>query len=144
MTTKGVRYELLPTLLALGRLDEARALIKRYKNDCKWTVVFAWGRVLERLLSGAEASAATALAGARAQNPHMEAYLKGRRKLPRNLPGSYSPGNREEALCYAEVLVTAWKAHPKARAWLLEQSTRSMKSRAGMGAVDSVDAEGKH
>lgn len=119
---QGVRYELLPALLTQGRLDEARALMERYKGDCQWNVVFAWGRVLERLLSKDEVGAANALAVARKQNAHMEAYLKGQRKLPKNLPGSYSPGSKEEAQCFAGVLLPTWKAHPEASVWLSNQS----------------------
>jgi tetratricopeptide (TPR) repeat protein len=114
----GVRYQLLPCLLALGRLDEARKLLKSHAGECEWNVVFAWCRVLERLLSADEPGASKALAAARKQNPHMEAYLNGRRKLPRNLPLSYSVGSKEEALCYAEPLLMAWTRHVGARAWL--------------------------
>lgn len=117
---QGVRYELLPLLLTVGRLKEAGALMKRYK-ETGFNAVFAWGRVLERLLAGRKTDAARALAVARKQNPHVEVYLKGHRKLPKQVPGSYSPGSKEEALCYAGVLTTAWEAHPEARAWLLEQ-----------------------
>src|SRR5262249_41953854 len=48
---QGVRYELLPLLLSLSRLDAARALMERYVVDCDWNVVFSWGRVLELFLS---------------------------------------------------------------------------------------------
>lgn len=121
---QGVRYSLLPTLLAAGRLEEARDLMDRFPDECEWNVVFAWGRLLERLLAGDEASATKALAAARKQNGHMEAYLKGHRKLPKNLPGSYSPGGKEEALCFAGVLMSAWNAHPTAVAWLARHSPR--------------------
>jgi tetratricopeptide (TPR) repeat protein len=114
----GVRYLLLPCLLALSRLDEARKLLKRHAGECEWSVVFAWGQVLERLLSGDEPGASKARATARKQNPHMEVYLKGRRRLPRNLPLSYTVGSKEEALCYAGPLLTAWTRHPEAQAWL--------------------------
>jgi tetratricopeptide (TPR) repeat protein len=141
---QGVRYELLPVLLSQGRLDEARALMERYKDDCEWNVVFAWRRVLERLLSKDEAGAVKALAVARKQNAHMEAHLKGQRKLPKNLPGSYSPGSKEEALCYAGALMAAWKAHPAALALLASQSIVSMKSMAGMDRVDTMDGMDTH
>lgn len=136
---QGVRYELLPVLLARGRLDEARALMERFKDDCEWSVVFAWGRVLERLLS--KEGAVKALAVARQQNAHMEAYLKGHRKVPKNLPGSYSPGSKEEALCYAGVLLLAWTAHPEAQAWLSSQSISSMKS---MNPMDGMEKSGQN
>ena len=118
---QGVRYELLPLLLTLGRLKEAGALMKRF-DETHFNVVFAWGRVLERLLVGKEKDAIEGLASARKQNPHIEIYLKGHRKLPKQVPGSYSPGSKEEAICYAEVLTTAWQAHPEAWEWLLKQA----------------------
>ena len=118
---QGVRYELLPLLLTLGRLKEAGALMKRF-DETHFNVVFAWGRVLERLLVGKEKDAIEGLASARKQNPHIEIYLKGHRKLPKQVPGSYSPGSKEEAICYAEVLTTAWQAHPGAWEWLLKQA----------------------
>ena len=39
------------------RLDAAQTLIKRYEDETEWSVVFAWGCVLERLLSGDAAAA---------------------------------------------------------------------------------------
>jgi len=119
---QGVRYHLLPSLLALGRLDAAQALMNRFKDECEWSVVFAWASVLERVLAGDAAAAGKALAAARKQNAHIEAYLKGHRKLPKNLPVSYSPGSKEEALCYAEPLLMAWTRHPDAQAWLASQA----------------------
>jgi hypothetical protein len=75
--------------------------------------------VLERRLSRDDAGAEKALAGARKQNPHMEIYLKGHRKPPKNLPDSYSPGSKEEALCFVEPLLMAWQRHPEAMGWLV-------------------------
>jgi hypothetical protein len=97
-------------------------LLKLHAGECDWNAAFAWGRVLEQLLSGDEPGASKALAAARKQNAHMEVYLKGHRKLPRNLPDSYSVGSKEEALCYAGPLLMAWRQHPEAQAWLAGQS----------------------
>jgi tetratricopeptide (TPR) repeat protein len=111
---QGVRYELLPCLLALDRLEDARKLMQRFEDDCTFSVVFTWCRVLERHLAGDPAGAKTALVVARKQNPHMEAYLKGHRKPPKNLPFSYAEGSKEEAVTFASVLLLAWKKHPGA------------------------------
>ena len=119
---QGKRYELLCCLLALGRLAPTQELIGRFEADLTWNVVFAWGRVLERLLAKDEAAARQALVAARKQNPHMEAFLTGRRKVPRNLPDSYSPGNADEAAGYTEPLLMAWQPHDAARAWLSVQA----------------------
>lgn len=111
---QGVRYELLPCLLALDRLEDARKLMQRFEDDCTFSAVFTWCRVLERHLAGDTAGVKEALVAARKQNPHMEAYLKGHRKPPKNLPSSYAEGSKEEAVIFASVLLMAWKKHPKA------------------------------
>jgi tetratricopeptide (TPR) repeat protein len=118
---QGVRYHHLPCLMALNRLDDARSLMKRYKDDVKWNTVFAWCHVLERVLSGDEPGAQKALAAAREQNGFTEAYVKGHRKLPRSLPPHYAPNSKEEAQCYAEPLLMAWRAHAEAQKWLEAQ-----------------------
>ena len=122
---QGVRYHLLPCLLALGRLEEARKLMKQFKDDCEWNVVFAWGKVLEQKLSNRTAGAIKALAIARKQNSHMEDLLIGKRKASKTLPDSYSPGTKEEALCYAQPLLMAWGRHPDAVVWLIQQAIAS-------------------
>lgn len=48
------------------------------------------------------------------------------------MPGkSEASGSKEEALCYAEVLTTAWLAHPEAWEWLLKQGAPAASRRAG-------------
>ena len=115
---QGMRFTLLALLLALKRLDEALALMDRFPDDCEWNVVFSWGRVLYRLLAEGPEAAAGALIAARKQNPHIEIYLTDRRRLPKTSPGLYAPGSKEEAVCYADLLMLAWQSHPKAVIWL--------------------------
>ncbi len=117
---QGIRYELMGAYLSLGRLDGARRLFKQY-DERKYTTTWAWAYILERLVSGAEDEAASALAEALAQNPHMRAYVQGDRQLPRNRPGSYAMGSREEAIIAWEALQPAWDKHPGAVAWLRSQ-----------------------
>ncbi|MFC7339658.1 hypothetical protein ACFQY0_20910 [Haloferula chungangensis] len=114
---QGVRSQLLCSLLELGRIDEAAALLKRY-DEAAYSTAAAYGVVLERFLSGDEDSATEALGSARGQNGFTEAYLKGHRRIPRRMPHSYSMGSREEAVCFAEFLQRAWQAHPEALRWL--------------------------
>jgi tetratricopeptide (TPR) repeat protein len=120
---QGVRHLLLPALLTLKRLEEARKLFERYPDDLEFNAVFAWGRVLERFLAEDLPGAVEALAMARKQNPHVQVYVKGHRKLPRELPGAYAPGSKEEAVCFAEVLRAAWVKHAAALKWLEAQKT---------------------
>ena len=118
---QAVRYALLACYLALKRLDGAARLFAKY-DECPWNTMFAWGRVLERWLVGDTAGAEQALAVARKQNAHAEAYLKGHKRLPNHLPEAYAPGSKEEAVCFAETLMVTWLAHPKALEWLAAQS----------------------
>lgn len=120
---QGVRYALLSSLLTLDRLEEARKLFEHYP-EFEFNAAFAWGRVLERFLSNDLAGVMTALEVARKQNPHMQAYVKGHRKVPRQLPEAYSPGSREEAICFAEGVRAAWEKHPAALKWLEAQKIK--------------------
>jgi hypothetical protein len=38
--------------LTLNRLEDARKLFAKNPEECSWNTLFAWGRVLERFLSG--------------------------------------------------------------------------------------------
>jgi tetratricopeptide (TPR) repeat protein len=115
---QGLRYELRPLLLSLGRVDDSRALALRYPNDETYNAAFAWCLVLECLLAKESDSAAAALAAARKVNPHLEPYINGRERIPAEQPGSYSPGSPSEAVCFAESVRSAWSSHPEALRWL--------------------------
>lgn len=121
---QGVRYSLLPCLLILQRLDAARKLFEKYPEECEWNAVFAWGRTLERFLSDDLPGAEAALAVARKQNPHMQVYVKGHRQIPKTLPEAYSPGSKEEAICFADVVRAAWEKYPAALKWLEAQKVK--------------------
>lgn len=121
---QGVRYILLAALLALNRLEPARKLLQTYPDDVKYNTMFAWGHVLERVLSGALPEAETALTSAREQNPHTQGYVKGHRESPKHLPELYQPGSKEEAICFAKDLRTAWAGHPAALQWLESQNVK--------------------
>jgi tetratricopeptide (TPR) repeat protein len=114
---QGVRYSLLACCLMLHRMPRAAELLGLHREEGSHTV-FAWGRVLERWVAGDLPGALAARVSAQQQNPHTEAYLTGRRRLPTTVPPLYSPGSREESVCYARLLRRVWKAHPKALRWL--------------------------
>lgn len=116
---QGVRDVLLGCYLAHDNLDGARRLFSDYEDDA--SAVFAWGRLLERALSGDFAGAGRALKRARADNRFVELYVTGRKKFPREMPDSYSLGSDEEALVCLEALGEAWASHPEAMLWLIAQ-----------------------
>jgi tetratricopeptide (TPR) repeat protein len=113
---QGVRYLLLGHYLSLDRLDDAAALLKRYKKD--GSAMFAWGAVLQRFLAGDEAGARAAAIKARAVNKYAQAYLSGEKRLPRKLPDAYGFGDANEGIVCALEIGEAWKRHPRACDWL--------------------------
>lgn len=115
---QGLRYLLLGACLEVGDLDEAERLFEQYEEG---SVVFAWGRVLWEFLQGNEAGARKALEAARKKNEHVEPLLTGRKRLPEELPGYYSPGEPSEAYMVIDSIGAAWKKHRRAKAWLKEQ-----------------------
>ncbi|MGC9159724.1 MAG: tetratricopeptide repeat protein [Terracidiphilus sp.] len=116
---QGVRDALLGLYLAVGDLAAVGKLLKKYKEDSMAN--FAWGRVLERYLSGDLPGAAAALKKARAANGFVELYLSARKPIPKVMPEMYSPGSEEEAILCMEILAAAWVEHKDALFWLLEQ-----------------------
>ena len=112
----GHRYSLLPLLLRLGRLNEARTLLSKHSDE--EMPVFSWCRALERFLSGDLAEARRAVDNAKELNPHLPAFLLGRKPVPKTPPYSYCPGEESEAQCFAADLKDTWKAHPAAVTWL--------------------------
>jgi len=79
------------------------------------------GVVLLRFRTPRKTGLENALEAARKQNPHMEAYLKGHRRVPKNLPNGYTLGSKEEAICYAGNVIMAWHRHHEALGWLVSQ-----------------------
>ncbi len=115
---QGLRYRQLACHLALSKLAAARKLFDQYPDEFSFNAVFAWARVLEQFLSGDLKKALRSLTAARKQNRFVEGYLLRQQRIPKNLPGGYSPGSKDEALCFAADLRMAWNAHPDAKKWL--------------------------
>ena len=63
-------------------------------------------------------SADRSLEAALEENPHVPAYLLGRKKMPRTLPPYYSPGDVNEAVLYVDDNKAVWEAAPGAMDWL--------------------------
>jgi len=127
---QGMRYILLGWLLARRRQDEVKALMRQYKGDGapQW-------RYTEALLKFARAGDAEAsrqlLAAAIRGNPHVPAYLLGK-KLSRSAPAYLTVGGDDEAQEFAREFLTAWRDTPGALEWLAVQTgPRGAAPRAG-------------
>ncbi|MGH7725313.1 MAG: tetratricopeptide repeat protein [Candidatus Eiseniibacteriota bacterium] len=114
---QGVRLLLIPRLLELGRIAEAREVIGRFPED-GGTVMRHAGALATFRLRGAGDEATSALALAVRGNPHVVKYLLDPSRLPESLPSSYRLGSEEEAIIAADLLVDAWRAAPEAIEWL--------------------------
>lgn len=118
---QGVRHPLLAVALAVGRHDIVARLYAAF-DEVGRSVVFSWGRMLERWMAGDLLGAQEALVAARRQIPNMEDYLVGRRRPPSIAPRERSPGSPEEAAIFAGFLAYAWRRHPQAIGWLRAQA----------------------
>lgn len=116
---QGVRYTLLDCYLAKKLYPKAKNLISQYKDDSM--AIFNWAKVLYTYATKGENEAEKALQTAVQQNPHVLAYLSGKKRLPRILPDFYARGDESEAIFCADTLKKSWTSHPKAKQWLKKQ-----------------------
>ena len=113
---QGVRYLLLPQLLAVGRDVEAARLLKQFDEE---TANWAYARALLAFrLGGRCAASQRELDTAMRSNPHLPELLGSESPIPQ--PPHYSLGSFEEACVAAQELRPAFRATPGALDWVLE------------------------
>lgn len=128
---QGIRYLLLALLLEIGREDEAAELMQAKDYADEWSAVWLYTRaLLEFRRRGASARANKALAVALGQNPHVPAYLTGKRRLPSRRPPLIGMGNEDEAIAYASEYLNHWRSTPGAVEWLSAAKPPSKPTRA--------------
>jgi tetratricopeptide (TPR) repeat protein len=120
---QGNRYSLIGCYLETGNAAGAHRIFKEYPDE--GSAMFAWARVLTEVLADDEPAAKSALKEARQVNKHVEAYLTGRKKMPKEGPPYYSPGEPSEAVVCMYEIGGAWKKHPAAIEWLKKQAPRA-------------------
>ena len=113
---QGLRYPLLGLYFVADNLDGVRRLFEEFEDE--GSAMFAWSLVLEQYLSGDEKGAAKALKEARKTNRHVEKYLTGKKRLPKDVPGHFGFGDENEAIICADAIGAAWKQQRQAVAWL--------------------------
>jgi tetratricopeptide (TPR) repeat protein len=116
---QGIRDVLLSRYLVLGNDAGAERLFRQYKND--WSAPFLWSRVLLDLRRGDHVAAKAALLAAMEYNSHVASFLTGKKKLPAQLPETYSPGTRDEAVLYMASFAESWLVSSNALEWLISQ-----------------------
>ncbi len=110
----GVRYILLHLHLQMSKAKDAQKLMAKYGDD--HSAYWFFGKTLLYVLRGKNAAAS--LQAANAYNPHVVAYLNGKKKIPKRLPDMHGIGDESEAMIYANDCLPAWKAVAGALDWL--------------------------
>ena len=124
---QGIRYLLLPKLLAVGRdLDAARLLKEFREESANWAYAQA---LLAFRLSSRSMAADRELRDAWHVNRHVPELVASDSPIPR--PPHYAPGSYEEACVAAEELRPAFQATPGAIDWLVQAHDQ----RKGIGSV---------
>jgi tetratricopeptide (TPR) repeat protein len=119
---QGIRYIMASCLLELNRDDEVAKLLDQYPDDAAAT--WSWTTALLAFRKqGDNAHSRAKLAAALETNPHVPAFLLGKKKLPRALPDLVGFGDESEAVEYAAENQEVWQATPGALAWLADRIT---------------------
>jgi tetratricopeptide (TPR) repeat protein len=114
---QGIRYRQAEYLLALERYEELDALFAAYEDDD--AAAFVYTKALAAFRRQGDSPASQSLrADARKQNPHVPAYLSGRKRLPARLPDYIGFGDPSEAVDYAVGAKAQWQSVPGALTWL--------------------------
>jgi tetratricopeptide (TPR) repeat protein len=125
---QGVRYDLAACLLDAGRDVDLAALLEQYAEDI--SAAWAYTRALLAFRTGGDSERSREqLAAARAANPHVPAYLLGRKKLPKRQPDYIRFGDDTEAIVYAADHAAGWKHTGGALDWLAAQERAGAKPR---------------
>jgi len=115
---QGLRYRQANWLLALACYDELDQLFAAHAGEGS-APGFAYTRALAAFArADADVQAHALLANARQLNPHIPAYLTGRKRLPRKRPAYTVFGEESEAVDYAAGASELWGSVPGALAWL--------------------------
>jgi tetratricopeptide (TPR) repeat protein len=116
---QGIRDLQVEWLLCLEQYDELDQLFRAYENDDAATIVYTKALAAFRR-EGDSANARRRLSEARAANPHVPAYLIGKKRLPRRLPDYIEVGEATEAADYANAAAELWAETPGAIEWLAD------------------------
>jgi tetratricopeptide (TPR) repeat protein len=114
---QGIRYLLMPCLIALARIDEAEELLVNFEDDASAFWVYSRA-LMDFIKHGDSPVAGKSLRNAIDENQYAPPYLLGRKKLPREVPEYYGFGDDNEAVVYAFENRGLWEAIPGAMDWL--------------------------
>lgn len=112
---QGVRHLLLNAYLITKDDNAAERLLGQYEGDVSATWLYSGALLLYRQGKG---EAKAGLQEALQHNPHVPAYLLGRKRLPRRMPAYTGFGDDSEAMYYAAEAGRLWSETEGALDWL--------------------------
>ena len=125
---QGVRYLYITLLLELEDGKRLEKLLKQYPDD--WSAYWKYGAALyEFRKKGRGGKADKLLSDAIAYNPHVPPFLLGKKKLPKQMAGYYSPGDQNEAMDYVLDGIRPWTKTEGALTWLREMVEEQNRSK---------------
>ncbi len=116
---QGVRDVLTARLLVKNDLKGVEAIQKKYKENFSTQYSYNKALLLYKQLGSESKRTSTQLKKAIERNVFIPKYLLSKVKMPRQIPGSYSMGSKEEAIIYTDEALRAWKETQGALVWLL-------------------------
>jgi hypothetical protein len=120
-----VRYTLTGYLLYLDRDGEVASLLQQFPEEesASWAYTKT---LLAFRQAGDSPQARHPLEAAKKTNPHVPAFLLGKKHLPEEQPPFYSPGQESEAIVYGQMFLRCWRNTSGALTWLryMEKSQR--------------------
>ncbi len=103
----------------MGSDDQAAELLDNPEYSDDATATWPYSRaLLAYRRTGPGERAEAKLSDARRTNPHVPAYLLGKKRLPEELPDMVGFGDESEAIAYAADNHEAWRSTPGAIDWL--------------------------
>jgi tetratricopeptide (TPR) repeat protein len=117
---QGVRYTLAGWLMELARHEELERLLRDYEEDAMAAWCYARALLTFRTTGDSE-DAREQLGRAVETNPHVPAFLLGKRKLPKRLPDYIGIGDEREAMSVTDQFGMCWSITPGALEWLRTQ-----------------------
>ncbi|MEB1805895.1 MAG: SEC-C domain-containing protein [Bacillaceae bacterium] len=116
---QGVRFELFVAYAEEEMYEEAKRLLEQYEDTLSANRHF--NRLLIELLqNGPTEKAKELLNVAKEHNPYVINYLLMKKSIPINIPGAYSPGDKNEAIIYADEHIHLWHHSEDCIQWLTQ------------------------
>jgi tetratricopeptide (TPR) repeat protein len=133
---QGIRYLLAAWLFESGDMAALKKLLAKY-NDGTAAWIFTKALLVFKE-KGETAEAQKAIEKAVSYNPHVVAYLTGRKKLPGQLPDYVGYGDKNEAVSYVSDFGMGWLKTPGALKWLNKLYPEKPKTSAAAPKVKGI------